>query len=291
MKLTLHYVTDPACVRSWAAEPLRLRLLRWLGKELEVRYVMGGLARDLDVRLADSESGVELGRDTPAAMLAHWLRVAAESRMPIDPRLWAEAPLRSTYPACLAVKAAQEQGPEAAERYLREVRLGILCRRRRLDRGDALAGLAGEVGLDLDRFEIDANSHAIVERLGFDLELTATLTEQALDQAGATAVTNGRDRLLFPALVFEGPAGRATCFGEASWEGWAEAARTAGAEAPEPHRPLPEDLLQNAPLATREIEELAGLDRAEAESRLWELALAGRAQVERLLTGDLWMAG
>ena len=36
--------------------------------------------------------------------------------MPCDPLLWREGPLRSTYPACLAVKAAGEQ----ADKYLRD---------------------------------------------------------------------------------------------------------------------------------------------------------------------------
>ena len=36
--------------------------------------------------------------------------------MPVDPRLWAEGPIRSTYPACMAVKAAAEQGAAAGRR-------------------------------------------------------------------------------------------------------------------------------------------------------------------------------
>lgn len=38
--------------------------------------------------------------------------------MPIDPLLWEESPIGSTYPACMAVKAAAEQGEHAATRYL-----------------------------------------------------------------------------------------------------------------------------------------------------------------------------
>lgn len=34
--------------------------------------------------------------------------------MPCDPRLWTEHPIESTYPACIAVIAAREQGFEIA---------------------------------------------------------------------------------------------------------------------------------------------------------------------------------
>lgn len=291
MTLTLHYVTDPACVRSWAAEPLRQRLTLTLGDQLEVRYVMGGLARDLDVRFADTESGAEIGRDTAAAMASYWLEVAAHSRMPLDPRLWTTAPLRSTYPVCLAVKAAQEQGPEPAQRFLRAARLGIACRRRRLDRGEALAELAAERGLERQRFEIDANSHAIVEKLGADIEFARGLAGEAADRPEALAATAGRQRLLFPALVFEGPRGRATAFGEPSWDRWMEAAEQAGGRAIRGTKREAADLLQElGPLATREIEELTQRSRAEVEAQLWTMAQAGQVRVERVLTGDLWQS-
>ena len=69
--------------------------------------------------------------------------------MPVDPRLWTEGPIRSTYPACMAVKAAAEQGPEAAGRYLRALREGLLCFRRKLDAKEALVEEARGAGLDV----------------------------------------------------------------------------------------------------------------------------------------------
>ena len=65
--------------------------------------------------------------------------------MPCDPRIWTETPLDSTYPACQAVKAAAEQGPQAAYRYLRTLREGIMFGRRKLDHADALIAAAGPV--------------------------------------------------------------------------------------------------------------------------------------------------
>jgi putative protein-disulfide isomerase len=88
------------------------------GTDLSVTYVMGGLARQFD---------------DPASMIVPWLDVSERSRMPLDPRLWSEGPISSSYPACMAVKAAAEQGDEAAGRYLRTLREGLMCFRRKLD--------------------------------------------------------------------------------------------------------------------------------------------------------------
>ena len=90
--------------------------------------------------------------------------------MPIDPRLWTEGPIRSTYPACMAVKAAAEQGADAAARYLRALREGLMCMRRKLDAPEALVEEARAAGLDVQRFRIDLGSHAIVEAFGADLD-------------------------------------------------------------------------------------------------------------------------
>jgi len=70
------------------------------GKDLSITYVMGGLARSYE---------------DPIGMIVPWLDASERSGMPVDPRLWSEAPISSSYPACMAVKAAAEQGPEAAD--------------------------------------------------------------------------------------------------------------------------------------------------------------------------------
>jgi putative protein-disulfide isomerase len=138
------------------------------GEDLRITYVMGGLARQFD---------------DPAGMIVPWLDAADESGMPVDPRLWAEAPLTSSYPACMAVKAAAEQGAEAEARYLRALREGIFCFRRKLDGVEALVEEARAVGLDAARFRSSLESNAIVEAFGADLEETrsAGVTLPAFD--------------------------------------------------------------------------------------------------------------
>jgi predicted DsbA family dithiol-disulfide isomerase len=113
------YYTDPASPRSWAAEPVVRRVLSRFGEGVSISYVMGGLARDIS---------------DPLSMLRDVLGAAAESAMPVDPRLWLDHPPASTYPSCLAVKAAAEQGCDVA--FLRRAREGFMCERRRGVAGD-----------------------------------------------------------------------------------------------------------------------------------------------------------
>ena len=106
----------------------------------------------------------------PMKELAAWLDAGAESGQPVDARLWLQDPPKSTYPACLAVKAAAEQGLDGP--LLRRLREGFAVERRRLDRPEALVEAAREVpGMNLDRFRIDLQSNAIVEAFGADLEV------------------------------------------------------------------------------------------------------------------------
>jgi Thioredoxin len=90
-----YYYTDPMCPWSWAIEPALRKLAVEFGGRLEVRYVMCGMARE--------------SRDT-GPFVSEMLEAADRSGMPVDARLWLAAPPRSSHPACLAVKAASEQG-------------------------------------------------------------------------------------------------------------------------------------------------------------------------------------
>ena len=114
-------------------------------------------------------------------LVIEWLDAAERSGMPVDPRAWnTPGAIGSTFPACMAFKAAAEQGPEAAERYLRALREGIMCRRRKLDGLEALVEEARAAGLDAERFRVDVGSHAIVEAFGADLEETRGRSVESL---------------------------------------------------------------------------------------------------------------
>ena len=158
------------------------------GEGLEITYVMGGLAREFE--------------DDLSSLVINWLDDAAESGMPFDPRVWHSDGVRSTYPACIAFRAAAEQGPDAATRYLRVLREGFMCHGRKLDGPEALVTEARRAGLDSQRFRIDLESNAILEAFGGDLEETRTIPDAAREAGLATEGSHGSkvERLAFPAL-------------------------------------------------------------------------------------------
>ena len=52
----------------------------------------------------------------------------------------------------MAVKAAAEQADDGGYRYLRRLREGLMCERRKLDHAEALVEEAARPGLDVERF-------------------------------------------------------------------------------------------------------------------------------------------
>ena len=240
-------VTDPACPRSWAAEPAVRRVEAEFGDQVAFTYVMAGLAREVG-------DGLQLA--------AQALDAQAASGMPVDARGFLARPPRSTHPACLAVKAAQEQGPAPAARFLRRLREGFLCFRRPQDTRDALVQEAREVpGLDADRLARDVESSATVEAFGADLETARGVKLPAFRVDGRSVEP--------PAL--------------------ADAIRAAGAEP----RDLPsvERLLgSSAPVAAAEVAAACGLPALRAHGELWRLALELRARPELVGGGGaLWV--
>jgi predicted DsbA family dithiol-disulfide isomerase len=261
--IRVSYFTDPACPWSWAAEPALRALQAIFGAQLEITYIMAGLAR-------------EFGR--PLETMRHVMEAAEASTMPVDPRLWLDHPPASSFPACLAVKAAAEQGLDGP--YLRTVREGLMARRQKLDGPDALTDVARRVpGLDVARFAIDLRSNAIVEAFGADL-----------DRAREAALP-GEPRVSLPSFLVTGTDG-AEHWVRDRWEPppLREAALAAGGEAAAP--PGVEDALRRfGAMATAEVAAACDLPGPRAAADLWRLASEWRVRPERVLTGELWTVG
>jgi putative protein-disulfide isomerase len=255
------------------------------GEDLEWTFVMGGLAREYG---ADAGWGPGGGK---AGMVEHWLEATAESGMPTDPLAWSEGPLSSTYPACMAVKAAQEQGREAAYRYLRALREGILCRRRKLDTTEALVEEARAAGLDAERFRVDLGSHAIVEAFGADLEESRDVPDVAREVGKVRcSAAVGEERVPFPTLRFEqdGLEPRWTC-GVRPYDFVRDQAVAAGAQPSGDPRPtVLEAVRRFGTMAPVEVAAVCDLPLPRAEAELAQLALDWRIEPVPVLAGRLW---
>jgi predicted DsbA family dithiol-disulfide isomerase len=290
MPAQVRFYSDPACPWSWAAEPALRRLLWEFDGELEFVWVMGGLARSYGGDYRDEEGRIGEGPDCFADLISHWLDTAAASEMPMDPRIWTEAPLSSTYPACQAVKAACEQGWEAGYRYLRQVREGIMFERRKLDHPEALLAAAGPARLDRRRFEIDLFSEAITEAFAADFDEVRDVPPEARE-AGAVRRTEGKERIAFPSALFIGEDGsRHGAWGTArSHPALREAALAAGARQVNEGELAPLEAIRRfGRCATRELEVLCERARPVVEAELWALGRDWKLKPVTALTGTLW---
>jgi predicted DsbA family dithiol-disulfide isomerase len=229
------YVTDPACPWSWGAEPAVRRLEAEFGEEVRITYVMGGLAREFE---------------RPVETMRHVLDASEATGMPVDPRLWLDAPPKSSYPACLAVKAAAEQGLDGP--YLRRVREALMCERVKADNPDALTALARDVpGMNVERFVVDLASNAIVEAFGADLDVARSGPVPRVEVDGEAVAPKDVRRL----------APRAAPLGV-------------------------EDALRRfGKMATPEVAEVCDLPGPRAPAELWRLALEWKARRD----SEMWM--
>jgi predicted DsbA family dithiol-disulfide isomerase len=256
MAVRVQYFTDPACVWSWGTEPKIRKLMVEFGDSLSWTYVMGGLARQYELPRMREEQ------------LTDWLSAAGESGMPLDPRLWTEGPISSTFPACMAVKAAVEQASDGGYAYLRALREGLMCFRRKLDTTEALVEEARGAKLDVERFRIGLGSHAIVEAFGSDLEATRA------------------EPWPLPTLLF-GESHAVSGF--RPYEEYREAALTAGAEPAKAEPPGVLDAVKRfGRIATAEVMEVCELPEPRAAAELWQLASDWKLRPTRILTGHLW---
>lgn len=169
-KLQVEYYTDPLCCWSWGFEPQWRRLRYEYNDVLNWRYVVGGMLVDWS-SYNDPVNSVS----KPAQMGSIWQEAKYLSGMPVNERIWWENPPRSSYPACLAVKAASLQGAEAEDSYLRKAREAVMVFMLDISEREVLLNLARQVAedepglLDYVKFRKDLAAKYTLDLLKKDL--------------------------------------------------------------------------------------------------------------------------
>jgi predicted DsbA family dithiol-disulfide isomerase len=230
--LTVVEYTDPACPWAWGSEPKFRRLRAQLG-QCGWRRVFG--------ILFDEGEPPALDAAAEAAWYLEELReIAGHTGAPVPERLeWVSA---SSWPASLAAKAAEQQGPDVADAVLNRLRETTFIDGQPADTPrrvlDAVRGLDG---LDVAALARAAASAEVLAAVRADWAETREPCAEVMNLAEpgrhpGRAKPLGEDpadgfRYALPTLIFSGPGGRAVVPGWRPFEQYLDAARAAmGAE-------------------------------------------------------------
>lgn len=167
----IEYYTDPLCCWSWAFEPQWRRLRYEYSGSIVWKYRMGGLLPNWQ-GFNDPMNTVE----RPIQMGPVWMEAQHISGMPINHRIWFDNPPESSYPACMAVKCAGLESPDASEAYLRRLREAVMVEGRNISKQEELLALAEELSkdlpeiLDYEQLRSDIQNEAGLEKFKEDLQ-------------------------------------------------------------------------------------------------------------------------
>ena len=179
----LYYVHDPMCSWCWAFAPVLKQLQEQLPEGVEFRRLIGGLAPDTDEPMSEELREMVQGS---------WRRI--QQHVPeteLNFAFWTDCePRRSTYPSCRAVIAARRQGAAFELLMNTAIQRAYYTQARNPSDESTLVELAGEIGLDVDRFREALRSEPVQQALEAEIALAREMDVET-----------------FPALVFEGRKG------------------------------------------------------------------------------------
>lgn len=160
------YYTDPICSSCWGIEPQLRKLKLEYGDYFEIDYRMGGLLPDWSYN-----SG---GISKPSDVAHHWDEASLYYEMPIDGNVWLEDPLDSSYPSCIAMKAAQIQSKEKAIQFMRILREKLYLEKKNIAKWENIADAAKTANLNVEKLKEDYDGDA-KKLFQDDLSLARTL--------------------------------------------------------------------------------------------------------------------
>lgn len=166
----LFVFTDPFCIWCWGSEPVLRKIKELYGDQVRIVFRMGGLVESVQ-HFQDTVNKIN-GRNFHSKMAQYWEAAAQRHKMPIDSSFFAEykTDFVSSWPACLAVKAAQKQDEELAARYLRRLREAYLAECMPAHRRKVQVELAREVGLNSEQLTEDIDSGAAGHAFEADMQ-------------------------------------------------------------------------------------------------------------------------
>lgn len=139
------------CGWCWGFRPTWQKVIKNLPVDIQVKYLLGGLAPDSDELMPESMQ---------ADIAGYWHKIQAHiPGTQFNFNFWEECqPRRSTYPACRAVIAARKQSVSTETKMIKAIQNAYYLEAKNPSDDSTLISLAGSLGLDKQLFSSDLNA-------------------------------------------------------------------------------------------------------------------------------------
>lgn len=156
--MILYYVHDPMCSWCWGFRPTWQKIQEGLSDDVEVRYLLGGLAPD---------SQEPMPKSMQLDIASYWGKIQQHiSGTEFNFDFWEKCkPRRSTYPACRAVIAARMQTAELEKPMIEAIQRAYYLEAKNPSDDDTLITIAESLGLDATIFSVDLNAMETQQQL------------------------------------------------------------------------------------------------------------------------------
>jgi len=165
---TLFYIHDPMCSWCWGFSHTWNKVKNSLPSEINVQYVLGGLAPD---------SSEVMPNEMREYIQMNWHKI--EQKIPgvsFNYTFWDSCtPKRSTYPACRAVIAVKKQNSDLEQTMVKLIQQAYYLDAKNPSEDGVLISLAKTLDLDIKQFTQDLNSESTQQLLSDDIALMQSL--------------------------------------------------------------------------------------------------------------------
>ena len=159
------------CSWCWGFRPTWAEIKANLPKEVEVKYLLGGLAPDSSETMPESMQSDIAG---------YWRRIQQHipgTQFNFD--FWDKCePRRSTYPACRAVIAARKQNPDIELDMIEKIQHAYYMGAQNPSDDSTLIEIAKSLGLDEQQFAADLNAAETQQQLESEMIMGRQLGAQ-----------------------------------------------------------------------------------------------------------------
>lgn len=156
------------CSWCWAFKPTWDKVKEALLGQVDVTYLLGGLAPD---------SNEPISIETREYVKGNWKRIQEmipDTRFNYD--FWTSCkPKRSTYPACRAVICAKQQHPDFENLMIYGIQKSYYLEAQNPSNNDVLINIAENLRLDTEKFKLDLNSPQVNEILLDEIRLSKSM--------------------------------------------------------------------------------------------------------------------